>query len=250
MPGMNSWEFKVRPVQGGALVGHNLTMNWGGSVHFSHSFSMPQHFSSSSRCSHRHDGQFIHNIKPFVPSSTMELLVPPFLPYEEPSSVIVRIFSNKDALSDVLLTLFCERGNILLQKPEAWWDNEEKGGERGTNKLLPISVSTQLQTDDHHDGVDKDEKKEDSSIQNGSGAATTSQAAAAAAASTVHIQLEKPIPPESVVKLKLELMATTDRTKTGNFNSMASNIHPPVLIFHFVLPLSRFWLVLVAHSCI
>ncbi len=210
----------MRPVKEGALVGHNLTMNWGGSLHFSHLFSMPQHFSSQSggrRC-HRRHGQFI-NVKPFVPSSTVELSVPPFLPCEEPSSVVIRIVSNKDALTDAFITVFCERGKFRLRQPEAWWDDEKRGG---TTELLPISAK--MQTDDHHHHVDKEEKEEDSCCIQNSGDATTLQAA-----TTVLIQLEKPIPPESVVKLKLQLIATTDRTKTGNLNSMASSIyHPPL----------------------
>ncbi len=227
----------MHPVKEGVLVGHNLTVNWGGSINLNHSFLIPQNISEKTTtiinsnirsCHHRHDKcpgqgqrQFL-NVKPFIPKSTLELLVPPFLPYEETSSVFIQIFSNEDSLTDVLLNFpFSQNGKFLNW--EAWLD----GGGTTTKKLLPIS-SHEIQigdnNDEHHHHIDEGEKKEEDIY-------------------VKAIRFEKPIPPESVVMLKLQLVIVaainrTVTTKTGNndLNSMASIIIHRLMFKIFFLP--------------
>ncbi len=225
----------MHPVKEGVLVGHNLTVNWGGSIILSHSFLIPENISekattiinSNSRsCRHhnKYPGQRqFRSIKPFVPKSTLEVLVPPFLPYKETSSVFIRIFSNEDSLSDVLLIFpFCRNEKLLNW--EAWLD----GGGTTTKKLLPISshgIQIEDSSNDHHHRIDDEEKKEEDIY-------------------VKAIQFEKTIPPESVVTLKLQLLIVTainrtTTTKTGNndLNSTASIIIHLQFFKIFFLPI-------------
>ncbi len=131
--------------------------------------------------------QFL-NIEPFIPKSSLELVVPPFIPYEETSSVFIRIISNEYTLTDVLL-MFPFHQHVKVLTWEAWFDE----GETTTKKQLPISIH-EIETGNRNNDDcskdhiinDRDKEKEGTYVK--------------------AIRFENPILPESVVMLKLQLM--------------------------------------------
>ncbi len=220
MPGRNHWEFKLCPVKEGILVGHELMVNWGESLHFNHSFSMPQHFNriiknnnnGSVHCG-KGQRQFLR-IKSFVPTATAELSVPSFMPpcKVSKSIVTIHVVSNQDTLIDCHITVLYESGDFMFQdkSAKAWLDDECEGVTTTTRLFLPISV--EMQTGyffDIENNEEKDNGNYDSS-QKKNGSSTSSQASVDA----IVIRFEKPILPESVVKMKLEMIAKQDIWKT------------------------------------